>query len=93
MRCGGKWRWIAWIQGGYSPWSQLTVSPIVAVLITLERYMENRKYTVYGDLTSDKSSDNYPEKSLCDDCVGGYEVVSDNGPTGDVCEDCGGPEE
>ena len=58
-----------------------------------ERGMTNRTYMIYGDLTSDKSSENYPEKVLCEECVAGYEVVAESGPSDEPCEDCGGPKE
>lgn len=51
--------------------------------------MPNRNYVVWGDLSSEKSSENYPTMTLCDDCVEEYEVVSDEGPTSDPCESCG----
>jgi hypothetical protein len=52
----------------------------------------NRHYTVWGDMTSDKSSENYPEKVLCEDCAGDYEIVTTGSETNEACEDCGGPE-
>ena len=51
----------------------------------------NRNYQVYGDMQSDKSSENYPEMTLCDECVAQREVVADFGPSGEDCEDCGKP--
>lgn len=53
----------------------------------------NRTYTVYDDLSSEKSSDNYPTLPLCDDCVGNYEVVVEGGPSSNPCDECGGPED
>lgn len=50
---------------------------------------KNRLYIVYGDLTSDKSSDNYPQVTLCSDCVAGREIVSDLGASDEPCEECG----
>lgn len=50
--------------------------------------MNVRNYQVYGDMTSDKSSEAYPVKSLCDDCVSNFQVVTEEGPS-DVCEECG----
>lgn len=55
--------------------------------------MSNRDYTVWGDMTSDKSSENYPTMTLCEDCVGGYEIVTDEGPSNEDCEDCGAENE
>ena len=51
--------------------------------------MTNRNYTVYGNMLSDKSSENYPEKSLCPDCAKTHEIVHNLGPSEDDCEDCG----
>lgn len=51
--------------------------------------MANKRYTVWGDLSSEKSGENYPTKTLCDDCVGNYEVVSTEGPSDEPCEECG----
>jgi len=46
-------------------------------------------YTVWGDMLSDKSSENYPVKDLCEECAANYKVISTEAPMGNVCEDCG----
>jgi len=46
-------------------------------------------YTVWGDMTSDKSSENYPLKNLCEECAANYEVISVEAPFDKYCEDCG----
>lgn len=51
----------------------------------------NKSYTVYGDMQAEKSSDAYPTKVLCEECVSDYEVVADEGVSSDDCEDCGEP--
>ncbi len=51
--------------------------------------MMNKQYVVYGDLTSDKSSDNYPTMTLCYECVASHEVVAEEGESSDPCEECG----
>jgi len=53
----------------------------------------NRTYTVIGDLTSEKSSENYPEKVLCEECAANFEIVTTGSPTKEACEECGGPED
>lgn len=55
--------------------------------------MPNQNYVVWGDLTSDKSSENYPTMTLCEDCVEEFEVVTVEGPTSDPCEECGHEDE
>jgi hypothetical protein len=50
--------------------------------------MSNKQYTVHGDLTSDKSSENYPVKTLCEDCVANYDVITEEGESSEACEDC-----
>lgn len=55
--------------------------------------------TVWGDLSSDKSSENYPTDLYCEECFdamnpGGEDsqIVTyedDNGSYGDVCAECG----
>ena len=49
---------------------------------------EIRAYQVLGDMTAEKSSDNYPTKDLCSECAASYEIISEESPMGDVCEDC-----
>jgi len=49
----------------------------------------NVECTVYGDLMSEKSSENYPTMVLCPDCIGSYEIIHENGPSNDDCEECG----
>lgn len=46
-------------------------------------------YQVWGDMMSDKSSENYPTKYLCSECASSYEIISAEGTSEDVCEDCG----
>ena len=53
--------------------------------------------TIWGDLSSDKTSENYPQVQICDDCVAKYEdeedspIVQVGGPNDDkdtICEIC-----
>lgn len=49
--------------------------------------------TVWGDLSSEKSSENYPEVPVCDDCVEGYKgeeegIISVNGACDDDFAEC-----
>jgi hypothetical protein len=52
---------------------------------------KNHRYQVFGDMSSEKSSENYPMKVLCEECAADYEIVTKEGPTSDPCEDCGAP--
>jgi hypothetical protein len=56
-----------------------------------EATKKNHRYTVFGDLMSEKSSENYPTMVLCEDCKDDYEVVTDEGATSEPCDDCGHP--
>lgn len=51
--------------------------------------MANKSYMVEGDLSADKSSDNYPVMTLCDDCKDEYEIIQEEGPSSEPCESCG----
>ena len=46
-------------------------------------------YQVYGNMLSDKTSENYPVKDLCGECAENYEIISTEAPMGNICEDCG----
>ena len=46
-------------------------------------------YQVWGDMLSDKTSENYPVKDLCEKCAENYEIISTEAPMGNICEDCG----
>jgi len=48
----------------------------------------NHYYQVYGDMTAEKSSENYPYIPLCEDCVENYSVVLEGEKTSDSCTDC-----
>ena len=48
-----------------------------------------KAYQVWGDMIAEKSSEAYPIKDLCEDCVSSYEVISTESPMGNICEDCG----
>jgi len=55
--------------------------------------------TIFGDLSSEKSSDNYPTVPICDECVKEDQVRKEESKIvqigafdpslGDVCEFCG----
>ena len=55
--------------------------------------------TIWGDLTSDKSSENYPTDLFCEECFNSMRpdqensgIVSygdDDGSYGDTCSNCG----
>lgn len=47
-----------------------------------------KQYMVEGDLSSDKSSEAYPTKTLCDDCVEKYTVITTEGKSEGPCEEC-----
>lgn len=51
--------------------------------------MKNKSYQVWGDLSSEKSSENYPSMVLCENCVGNYDVVTEEGSSNEPCEECG----
>lgn len=51
--------------------------------------MPNTSYVVHGNMAAEKSSEAYPTKTLCDDCVSDYEVLTKEGPSNEPCEDCG----
>lgn len=53
---------------------------------------KNKRYLVEGDLTAERSSDNYQEKALCAECVGSYTIQKEGKPTDEACEDCGAPD-
>lgn len=53
---------------------------------------KNKRYLVEGDLTAERSSDNYQEKALCAECVGSYTILKEGKPTDEACEDCGAPD-
>ena len=53
--------------------------------------------TIWGDMSSDKSSENYPEVQICDECVSKWDgeedspIVHVNGPNDDkdtICHLC-----
>ncbi len=53
-----------------------------------EKPVQNKKYVVEGDLSSEKTRDNYPTKVLCDECAGNYTIIHEEGETKESCEDC-----
>lgn len=68
-----------------------TVQPLVTLRQLLQEGVPvtNKSYVVFGDMSADRASENYPTRTLCDECVAGYEVVAVNGPEDEPCEDCG----
>ena len=46
-------------------------------------------YQVWGDMSTDKSSDAYPTIDLCSDCVSSYETISKENAMNNICESCG----
>ena len=47
---------------------------------------KNHTYQVWGDLSSEKSGENYPTLVLCDTCAAEYEIVVKGGETSASCE-------
>lgn len=51
--------------------------------------MKNISAVVWGDMSADSAADNYPTKTLCPECLSGYEIVAEEGASAEDCEDCG----
>jgi len=77
----------------------MSIYPPNFLLILIVKGVEMIVCQVYGDMMSDKTSDNYPMKVFCDECYSVMNVDNEDNPIltttdhdsswDDICEGCG----